>query len=171
MNSSRPSGSNNNAEPGGQLYGNPGFPRNPSLASLPLFFTVCSIFYFPPTHPRTRAIQNCRALPPVRWWFDLYCARALRERGPGNQPNIDCIVAFSPHTMAAGYPIVARFQFDALCPLGVLQQLTHTAHVDSRWSTGYRTWMLYLSSECSTEHSSLDCLWHDNRCCTRWSTP
>ena len=48
---------------------NPGFPRNPSLASLPLSSTVCS------------------ALPPVRWSFDLYCARVLRERGPGNQPN------------------------------------------------------------------------------------
>ena len=42
---------------------NPGFPRNPSLASLPLLSAVCSI---------------CRALPPVRWLFDLYCARVLR---------------------------------------------------------------------------------------------
>ena len=40
------------------VLSNPGFPRNSSLASLPLFFTVCSIFYFPPTHPQTCAIRG-----------------------------------------------------------------------------------------------------------------
>ena len=63
---------------------NPGFPRTPSLASLPLSSTVCSILFFPPTATAHRG----RTLPPVRWLFDLYCARVLRERGPGNQPVI-----------------------------------------------------------------------------------
>ena len=48
----------------------PGFPRNPSLAPLPLLFTVAG-----------------RALPPVRWMFDFYCALSGGKRDLGNQPN------------------------------------------------------------------------------------
>ena len=70
--------------PGGALLDttNPGFPRNPSLAPLPLFYTVYSIL--------ACIYGRGRALPPVRWLFDLYCACVLRERDPGNQPNNVC---------------------------------------------------------------------------------
>ena len=37
-----------------------------------------------------------RALPPVRWLFNLYCARVLRERDPGNQPNLTLCAAPPP---------------------------------------------------------------------------
>ena len=66
---------------------NPSFPRNPSLASLPLLSSVCSIFCLPPTHPRTCTIScrsnysapahRGRALPPIRWLFALYCVCVL----------------------------------------------------------------------------------------------
>ena len=52
---------------------NKGFPRNPSLAPLPLLITVCSV--------------QGRALPPVRWMFDFYCAVSGGQRNLGNQPN------------------------------------------------------------------------------------
>ena len=52
----------------------PGFPRNPSLAPLPLLFTACS------------ALQCC-ALPPVKWMFDFYCAVLGGQRKLGNKPN------------------------------------------------------------------------------------
>ena len=43
--------------------GIPGYPRNPSLAPLPLFSTMC------------------HALPPFRWLFDLYFARVRSSAG------------------------------------------------------------------------------------------
>ena len=87
--------------------GNPGFPRNSGLASLPLFSTVCSIFFWPHYGMQYTGRRNTcpskgrgparlypfwrtwlcspwgrgRALTPVRWLFDLYCACVLRERG------------------------------------------------------------------------------------------
>ena len=47
-------------------------------------------------------IPRNRALPPVRWLFDLYCARVLRERSPGNQPN-----PLPPKTFGPGLCLVA----------------------------------------------------------------
>ena len=53
------------------LWTKPRFPQKPQ------FGVTASLFH---------SVQG-RPLPPVRWLFDLYCARVLRERSPGNQPN------------------------------------------------------------------------------------
>ena len=62
---------------------NPGFPRNPSLAPLPLLSTVCSIFL--PTHPP----PNQHPLNRVY----LQCTRTPGPRAPARQMVVRIILS------------------------------------------------------------------------------
>ena len=54
--------------------------------------------------PETPVWRHClsfpQCAPPVRWLFDLYCARVLRERSPGNQPNRRCMWGGGPTSLS-----------------------------------------------------------------------